>query len=104
MDDLPSDSYFIAIDKDKWILHRRVGHISMKIISYLSKLDLVRGLSKINFDKYNICEVCTWVKQVKSSFHSKNIVSTNKPLELLNIDLFGSVKTNNHMVGRDMGS
>ena len=48
----------MPIDKDKWIWHRRVGHISMKTISKLSKLDLVKGLPKLSFDKDNICEAC----------------------------------------------
>lgn len=42
--------------KDKWIWYKRVGVISMKNISVLSKLDLVGGLSKINVDKENISE------------------------------------------------
>ena len=32
-------------------------------------------------------------KQVKSSFHSKKLISTSKPLELLHMDLFGPSRT-----------
>jgi len=93
LDELPTESCFMSIDKDKWIWHRRVGHISMKTISKLSKLDLVRGLPKLSYDKDNICEACIKGKHVKSSFHSINFISTNKPLELLHIDLFGPIQT-----------
>src|SRR3954468_11331563 len=93
LDDLSSESCLLSKEKDKWLWHRRCGHTSMKNISILSKLDLVRGLPKLNFEKDSICEACIKGKQVKSSFHSKNIVSTHKPLELLHIDLFGPVKT-----------
>jgi hypothetical protein len=65
----------------------------MKTISKLSKLDLVRGLPKINYDIDKICEPCTRGKQVKSSFKPKEFISTKRPLELLHIDLFGPVKT-----------
>jgi len=65
----------------------------MKTISKLSKLDLVRGLPKLSYDKENRCEACIKEKHVKMSFHSINIISTNKPLELLHIDLFGPIQT-----------
>ena len=93
LDEIPTESCFMSMDKDKWIWHRRVGHISMKTISKLSKLDLVRGLPKLSYDKDNICEACIKGKHVKSSFHSINFISTNKPLELLHIDLFGPIQT-----------
>jgi len=65
----------------------------MKTISKLSKLDLVRGLPKLSYDKDNIWEACIKGKHVKSSFHPINIISTNKPLELLHIDLFCPIQT-----------
>jgi len=54
---------------------------------------LVRGLPKINFDKDKICEACTKGKQVKSSFKTIDVVTTQRPLELFHIDLFGPVRT-----------
>ena len=83
MDDIPAESCFITIEKDKWIWHKRAGHVSMKTISKISQLDLVRGLSKINYDKDKICEACAKGKQIKSSFKSINVISTQRPLELL---------------------
>jgi len=77
LDDLATESCFMSINKDKWIWHK-TGHVSMKTISKISQLNLVRGLPKINFEKDKICEACTRGKQVKSSFKSNNIVSTKK--------------------------
>jgi len=91
LDELPVESCFISLEKDKWIWHKRAGYISMKTISKISKLDLVRGLPEINFEKDKICEACVKGKQVKSSFHSKDFISTKRPLELLHIDLFGPI-------------
>jgi len=65
----------------------------MKTISKIFKLDLVRGLPKINFDKDRICEACTRGTQVKSSFKIKDLVSTQRPFELLHINLFGPDRT-----------
>ncbi len=93
LDELPPESCFVSLEKDKWIWHKRAGHVSMKTMSKLSKLDLVRGLPKISFDLDKVCESCTRGKQVKSSFKPKEFISTKRPLELLHIDLFGPVKT-----------
>ena len=74
---------------DSWLWHRRLGHASMKTLSKLVKNDFVIGLPKLNFDKDKICDACLFGKQVRSSFKSKNLVTTSRPLELLHIDLFG---------------
>jgi len=93
LNDMPAESCFMSLEKDKWIWHKRAGHISMKTIAKLSQLDLVRGLPKISFEKDKICEACVKGKQVKSSFKTIEFISTQKPLELLHIDLFGPVQT-----------
>jgi len=62
----------------------------MKQLNKLISKDLVIGLPKIKFEKDKICAAYQKGKQVRSSFHSKNILSTSKPLELLHMDLFGS--------------
>ena len=84
---------FISANDQSWLWHRRLGHVNMRLISNLSKNDLVLGLPKINFEKNHICNACQQGKQVKSSFQSKNVVSTSRPLELLHMDLFGPTKT-----------
>jgi len=88
---MPAESCFISLEKDKWIWHKRAGHISMKTIVKLSQLDLVRGLPKISFKKDKICEACVKGKQVKSSFKTIEFISYQNTLELLHIDLFGLV-------------
>ncbi|KAH9668295.1 hypothetical protein KPL70_021361 [Citrus sinensis] len=78
-----------ALHDDGWLWHRRLGHASMDLISKIVKNDLVKGLPKISFQKDRICEACQFGKQIKTSFKSKNHISTSKPLQLLLIDLFG---------------
>ena len=48
--------YIATINSDEsWLWHIRLDHISMSIHSKVFKNDLVKGLSKINFDKDRIC-------------------------------------------------
>jgi len=40
-----------------------------------------------------VCEACQKGKQTKVSFKSKNVFSTERPLEMLHMDLFGPSRT-----------
>jgi hypothetical protein len=61
----------------------------VKNLSRISKNDLVKGLPKLNFKKDHFCDSCQQGKMHRSTFKSKKVVSTKRPLELLHIDLFG---------------
>ncbi|MFA1236664.1 GAG-pre-integrase domain-containing protein, partial [Klebsiella pneumoniae] len=91
LDELPSldEKCFVISNEVQWLWHKRLGHVNFKMISKLSKYDLVRGLPKISFKKDHLCDACQKGKQVKSSFKANDIVSTRHPLELLHLDLFG---------------
>jgi len=83
----------LSTSDKKWLWHRRLGHANWRLISKLSKLQLVRGLPDIDYDSDALCGACQKGKIVKTSFKSKDIVSTSRPLELLHIDIFGPVST-----------
>ena len=83
----------LTVSDEQWVWHRRLGHVSMRKISQINKLNLVRGLPNLKFSSDALCEACQKGKFSKSSFKAKKIVSTARPLELLHIDLFGPVKT-----------
>jgi hypothetical protein len=51
----------------------------------------VLGLTNVTFEKDRPCAACQTGKQVGSSHHSKNVMTTSRPLELLHMDLFGPV-------------
>jgi len=68
-------------------------HANSRLISKISKLQLVKGLPNIDYHSDPLCGACQKGKIVKSSFKTKDTVSTSKPLELLYIDLFGPVNT-----------
>ena len=46
----------------------------------------------MNFKVDNLCDACQKGKLKKSSFKSKNEISSKQPLELLHLDLFGPMQ------------
>jgi len=83
----------LSVNNKKLVCHRRLGHANWRLISNLSKLQLVKGLPNIDYHSDEPCGACQKGKIVKTSFKSKDIVSTSRTLELLHIDLFGPVNT-----------
>jgi hypothetical protein len=60
----------------------------MKNLHKLLKGEHVLGLTNVYFEKDRPCAACQVGKQVGSSHHSKNVMTTSRPLELLHMDLF----------------
>ena len=56
--------------------HRRLGHTSYEVIFKLSRCDLVIGLPKSSYSSEKVCSTCAQGKMTRTSFKSKNIVST----------------------------
>ena len=76
---------------------QKLGHANQRLISKLSKLQLVKCLPNIDYHLDALCGACQKGKIVKSSFKTKDIFSTSRPLELLHIDLFGPVNNASYM-------
>jgi len=83
----------LSVNDKKWLWRIRLGHANLRLISMLSKSQLVKGLPDIDYHSDVLCGACQKGKIVKTSFKSKDIVSTSRPLELFHIDLFGPVST-----------
>ena len=49
------------------------------------------GLTNVHFEKDKICSACQAWKQVGVHHPHKNIMTTDRPLELLHMDLFGPI-------------
>ena len=68
LDDLPiKDGQCLVTMNSKsietsWLWHHRLGHASMYLISKLIRKDLVRDLSKLNFEKDKIYNACQFEK------------------------------------------
>ena len=76
-----------ALDDDIMLWHKRLGHASLSLLNKLVSQDLVVGLSSIKSNDDKVWDACDRGKQVRTSFKSKNCVSTTWPLELLHVDL-----------------
>lgn len=83
----------LANNNESWLWHKRFARIYMEHLNKLIKHDLVIGLPKIKFIKDGLCGACQKGKKTKSTFISKNVVSTTRPLQLLHMDLFGPSRT-----------
>jgi transposase InsO family protein len=73
-----------------WLWHRHLAHVG-KNIHKLLKGEHVLGLIDVCFEKDRPCAACQAGKQVGTSHLSKNVMTTSRPLELLNMDLFEPV-------------
>jgi transposase InsO family protein len=85
------DACLIAKTNMGWLWHRRLAHVGMKNLHKLLKGDHVLGLTNVCFEKDRPCAACQAGKQVGSTHHGKNVMTTSRPLELLHMDLFGPV-------------
>jgi transposase InsO family protein len=63
----------------------------MKNLHTLLKEEHILGLTNVHFEKDRVCSACQAGKQVGTHHPHKNIMTTDRPLELLHMDLFGSI-------------
>jgi transposase InsO family protein len=74
-----------------WLWHYRLAHVGMNNLHKLLKGDHVLGLTDVCFEKDRPCATCQAGKQVGSTHHSKNVMTTSRPQEPPHMDLFGPV-------------
>jgi hypothetical protein len=85
------DTCFIAKTNMGWLWHRRLAHVGMKNLHKLLKGEHILGLTNVHFEKDMICSAFQAGKQVGVHHPHKNVMTTDMPLELLHMDLFGSI-------------
>jgi transposase InsO family protein len=85
------DACLIAKTNMGWLWHRRLAHVGIKNLHKLLKGEHVLGLTDVCSEKDRPCAACQAGKQVGSTHHSKNVMTTSRPLELLHMDLFGPI-------------
>jgi hypothetical protein len=90
-DNVKLDAYLIAKTNMVWLWHHRLAYVGMKNLHKLLKGEHMLGLTNVCFEKDRPCGACQVGKQVGTSNHMKNIMTTSRPLELLHMDLFGSI-------------
>jgi hypothetical protein len=82
------DACLIAKTSMGWLWHRCLAHVGMKNLHKLLKGEHVLGLTNVCFEKDRPYAACQVGKQVESTHHNKNVMTTSRPLELLHMDLF----------------
>jgi hypothetical protein len=81
----------IAKTNTGWLWHRRLAHVGMKNLHKLLKGEHILGLTNVYFEKDRACSACQAGKQVGVHHPHKNIMTTDRPLELLHMDLFSPI-------------
>jgi hypothetical protein len=88
----PARCFMAGPSCDLWKWHRRLGHLSFDLVSRLSGLDLVRGLPRLKFEKDLVCAPCRHGKMVATPHPPLTDVMTERPTELLHMDLVGPAR------------
>jgi hypothetical protein len=65
--------FLAGSSSELWKRHRKLGHLSFDLLSPLSKLNLVRGLPQLRFEKELVCAPC---------LHAKIVASSHPPLAM----------------------
>ncbi|GKB07321.1 retrovirus-related pol polyprotein from transposon TNT 1-94 [Tanacetum coccineum] len=60
-----------------WLWHRRLSHLNFGTLNQIAKQGLVRGLSKLKFEKDHLCSACSLRKSKKAS-HKPKAEDTNQ--------------------------
>jgi hypothetical protein len=81
--------FLAGSSSELWKWHRKLGHTSFYLLSRLSKVNLVRGLPRLRLEKELVCAPCRHAKIVASSHPPLTDVMTERPCELLHMDLVG---------------
>jgi hypothetical protein len=74
---------------ESWLWHRRLGHLNFDHIIKLRNNGAVKDLPKISKPYDSVCKPCQIGKLTRTQFKSKNFPSTEKPLQLVHMDLCG---------------
>jgi hypothetical protein len=85
------DTCLIAKTNMGWLWHRRLAHVEMKNLHKLLKGEHILGLTNVHFEKDRVYSACQAGKQVGVHHPHKNIMTTQRLLELLHMDLFSPI-------------
>jgi hypothetical protein len=69
--------------------HRRLGHLNFDHLIKLQNLEAVKDLPRISKPQDSMCKPCQVGKLSRTQFMSNSFTSTEKPLQLVHMDLCG---------------
>nr|GEZ25795.1 integrase, catalytic region, zinc finger, CCHC-type, peptidase aspartic, catalytic [Tanacetum cinerariifolium] len=85
-----------------WLWHRRLSHLNFGAINHLARQGLVRGLPKLNFEKYHLCSACAIGKSTKTTHKPKSKDTNQEKLYLLHMDLCGPMHNGTEFVNKTL--
>ena len=78
---------------NEYLWHQRMGHVSYKHLSIVSKHKSVLGIPKLSKVNNVMCGPCQLGKQTIAKHPSTQTSTTSRSLELLHLDLMGPTRT-----------
>nr|GEU55594.1 retrovirus-related Pol polyprotein from transposon TNT 1-94 [Tanacetum cinerariifolium] len=75
-----------------WLWHQHLSHLNFGAINHLARHGIVRGLSKLRFEKDHLCFACAMGKSKKKPHKSKSEDTNQEKLNLLHMDLYGPMR------------
>nr|GEV65159.1 DNA-directed DNA polymerase [Tanacetum cinerariifolium] len=70
-----------------WLWHRRLSHLNFGAINHLARQCLVRGLSKLKFEKDHLCSACAMGKSTMKIHKPKSEDTNQEKLYLLHMNM-----------------
>ncbi|KAI3715071.1 hypothetical protein L6452_22037 [Arctium lappa] len=77
--------------EDVWLWHKKFSHLKFSSLDTLVKINLVKGLPSLKFNKDHLCSACEMGKMKRSSHKTKSDNNCPRPLHMLHVDLCGPI-------------
>jgi transposase InsO family protein len=74
---------------ESWLWHKILVHLNFDHLIKLKNLEEVKDLPRISKPQDSMCKPCQVGKLTRTQFKSKSSTSTEKPLQLVHMDLCG---------------
>ncbi|GJX08483.1 integrase, catalytic region, zinc finger, CCHC-type containing protein [Tanacetum coccineum] len=81
-----------ASKNKSWLWHRCLNHLNFGTLNDIARKDLVRGLSRLKFEKDHLCSTCQLGKSKKATHKPKTINTIMEVLHTLHMDLCGPLR------------
>ncbi|GJV11266.1 retrovirus-related pol polyprotein from transposon TNT 1-94 [Tanacetum coccineum] len=81
-----------ASSSQAWLWHHRLSHLNFDTINLLLMYDIVTSLPKLEFIKDHLCSFYELGEAKRKSFKTKTTPSSKRRLQILHMDLCGSMR------------
>jgi len=84
-------SCMLSKDEEVKLWHQKLGHLNLQGMKKAISVEAIRGIPKLNIAEDSICGECQVGKQTRMSHPRLEHQGTSKVLELLHMDLMGTM-------------